>query len=232
MLLGDAEKRMLRRRRAPGRQASAPLNARALGVSPWSRFRALIQASWAHKLIVIAHRAPIDFGASGRRQDLGLRIRARLRGVGVGARTTGHPLRREQTGPAQLIVAIKPSRPTARSGQGSGPRAALETCGIGYVLAVACATRARINGRRTPVRADVLADRLPDATRHRQSAGRARGARAPTTEPGSGPARRSPPPAHPPQPGRRRTRLLPVLVTRRGALRQPDQEPDAESAPG
>ncbi|MBL3671229.1 hypothetical protein JL475_36000 [Streptomyces sp. M2CJ-2] len=56
-------------------------------------------------------------------------------------------------------------------GQGPGLRTALETRGIGYVLAVACSTRAPINGRRTPIRAGILAGRLSDAARHRQSAG-------------------------------------------------------------
>ncbi|MGW0886132.1 IS701 family transposase, partial [Streptomyces sp. NPDC002671] len=49
--------------------------------------------------------------------------------------------------------------------------AALPARGIGYVLAVACSTRARINHGRTPARADTLAGRLPATAWHRQSAG-------------------------------------------------------------
>ena len=50
-------------------------------------------------------------------------------------------------------------------------RAALETRRTGYVLAVARSVRVRINSGRTPIRADTVADRLPDAAWHRQSAG-------------------------------------------------------------
>lgn len=41
----------------------------------------------------------------------------------------------------------------------------------GYVLAVACSTRVRINQGRTAARADAVADRLPASAWHRQSAG-------------------------------------------------------------
>ncbi|MGW7672851.1 IS701 family transposase [Streptomyces sp. NPDC054775] len=56
-------------------------------------------------------------------------------------------------------------------GQDSQLRAALKARGIGYVLAVACSTRVRINHGRTPARADTLAGRLPATAWHRQSAG-------------------------------------------------------------
>ncbi|MGV9351199.1 IS701 family transposase [Streptomyces spiralis] len=56
-------------------------------------------------------------------------------------------------------------------GQDPQLRAALEARGTGYVLAVACSTRVRINSGRTPVRADIVTDRLPETAWHRQSAG-------------------------------------------------------------
>ncbi|MGX1300093.1 SRSO17 transposase [Streptomyces albogriseolus] len=56
-------------------------------------------------------------------------------------------------------------------GQDPGLRALLEARRIGYVLAVACSTRVRINQDRTAVRADVAADHLPASAWHRQSAG-------------------------------------------------------------
>ncbi|MFJ8532332.1 IS701 family transposase [Streptomyces sp. NPDC093591] len=56
-------------------------------------------------------------------------------------------------------------------GQDPQLRAALEAHGTGYVLAVACSIRVRINSGRTPIRADTVAGRLPEAAWHRQSAG-------------------------------------------------------------
>ncbi|MFJ6252058.1 MULTISPECIES: IS701 family transposase [unclassified Streptomyces] len=56
-------------------------------------------------------------------------------------------------------------------GQDPFPGTLLESCGIGCVPAVACSTRVRIDHGRTPVRADTVADHLPDAAWHRQSAG-------------------------------------------------------------
>nr|WP_094745379.1 IS701 family transposase [Kitasatospora aureofaciens] len=56
-------------------------------------------------------------------------------------------------------------------GQGPALRALLESRRIGYVLAVACSTRVRINEGRTAVRADAVVDRLPASAWHRQSAG-------------------------------------------------------------
>ncbi|WP_327365046.1 IS701 family transposase [Streptomyces sp. NBC_01217] len=50
-------------------------------------------------------------------------------------------------------------------------RVSLEETGIGYVLAVACSTRVRINQGRTLVRADTLVGRLPTAAWQRYSAG-------------------------------------------------------------
>jgi SRSO17 transposase len=56
-------------------------------------------------------------------------------------------------------------------GQDPGLRALLESRRIGYVLAVACSMRVRINQGRTTVRADAVVDRLPASAWHRQSAG-------------------------------------------------------------
>lgn len=56
-------------------------------------------------------------------------------------------------------------------GQDPGLRAGLEAREVGYVLAVSCATRVRINQGRTLIRADEAADRLPASTWQRQSAG-------------------------------------------------------------
>ncbi|MFI6673114.1 IS701 family transposase, partial [Streptomyces sp. NPDC050481] len=56
-------------------------------------------------------------------------------------------------------------------GQDPGLRALLESRRTGYVLAVACSTRVRINQGRTTARADAVADRLPASAWHRQSAG-------------------------------------------------------------
>ncbi|MFE0922986.1 IS701 family transposase [Streptomyces nigra] len=56
-------------------------------------------------------------------------------------------------------------------------RATLETCGTGYVMAVAWSTRVRINHGRTPIRADTLAGRLPATAWQRHSAGK--GAKGP-----------------------------------------------------
>ncbi len=56
-------------------------------------------------------------------------------------------------------------------GQDPRLRAALEARGTGYVMAVACSTRVRINHGRTFVRADTLAERLPATAWQRHSAG-------------------------------------------------------------
>lgn len=55
--------------------------------------------------------------------------------------------------------------------QDPGLRARLEAREVGYVLAVSCATRVRINQGRTAARADEAALRLPVSAWHRQSAG-------------------------------------------------------------
>jgi len=63
-------------------------------------------------------------------------------------------------------------------GQDPGLRALLESRRIGYVLAVACSTRVRINQDRSILRAGVAADYLPASAWHRQGAGaRAKGPR-------------------------------------------------------
>jgi SRSO17 transposase len=56
-------------------------------------------------------------------------------------------------------------------GQDPQLRAALESRGTGYVMAVACSTQVLINHGRTPVRADIVADRLPATAWQRHSAG-------------------------------------------------------------
>lgn len=56
-------------------------------------------------------------------------------------------------------------------GQDPRLRDGLEERGVGYVLAVACSTRIRINNGRTPVRADRAAAALPASAWHTHSAG-------------------------------------------------------------
>ncbi len=74
---------------------------------------------------------------------------------------------------AALDAGITASWATGDEAYGQDPqlRAALEARGLGYVLAVACSTRVRINHGRTPVRADVLVRRLPATAWQRHSAG-------------------------------------------------------------
>jgi SRSO17 transposase len=56
-------------------------------------------------------------------------------------------------------------------GQDPRLRAELETREVGYVLAVSCAARVRINGGRTTVRADTAAAQLPETAWQTRSAG-------------------------------------------------------------
>ncbi|MFE8950636.1 transposase [Streptomyces sp. NPDC007856] len=88
---------------------------------------------------------------------------------------------------AALDAGITASWVTGDEAYGQDPQlwAALEPRGIGYVLAVACSTRVRINHGRIPARADVLAQRLPATAWQRHSAGPGTKARATTTGPGS-----------------------------------------------
>ncbi|MFJ1890510.1 IS701 family transposase [Streptomyces sp. NPDC088170] len=74
---------------------------------------------------------------------------------------------------AALDAGISASWATGDEAYGQDPhlRALLESRGIGYVLAVACSARVRINQGRTAARADAVADRLPASAWHRQSAG-------------------------------------------------------------
>ncbi|SEB31200.1 SRSO17 transposase [Streptomyces misionensis] len=74
---------------------------------------------------------------------------------------------------AALDARIGASWVTGDEAYGQDPqlRAALEARGVGYVMAVACSMRVRINHGRTLVRADTLAGRLPATAWHRQSAG-------------------------------------------------------------
>lgn len=62
-------------------------------------------------------------------------------------------------------------------GQDPHLRLALETREVGYVLAVACSTRVRVNQGRAPARADTVAGSLPATAWQRHSAGN--GARGP-----------------------------------------------------
>jgi len=64
---------------------------------------------------------------------------------------------------AALNAGINVSWVTGDEAYGQDPRlrAALETRGTGYVMAVACLMRVRINHGRTPIRADTVAGRLP-----------------------------------------------------------------------
>jgi SRSO17 transposase len=74
---------------------------------------------------------------------------------------------------AALDAGITASWVTGDKAYGQDPqlRAALEARGIGYVLAVACSTRVRINQGRTLIRADTVAGRLPATAWQRHSAG-------------------------------------------------------------
>jgi SRSO17 transposase len=74
---------------------------------------------------------------------------------------------------AALDAGVKARWVTGDEAYGQDPqlRAALEARGTGYVMAVACSTRVRINHGRTPVRADTVAGRLPATAWQRHSAG-------------------------------------------------------------
>ncbi|MFF4686295.1 IS701 family transposase [Streptomyces sp. NPDC001307] len=74
---------------------------------------------------------------------------------------------------AALDAGVAASWVTGDEAYGQDPylRAGLEARRIGYVLAVACTTRVRINHGRTPAPAQVVVDRLPASAWHRQSAG-------------------------------------------------------------
>ncbi|WP_406182870.1 IS701 family transposase [Streptomyces canus] len=74
---------------------------------------------------------------------------------------------------AALDAGITASWVTGDEAYGQDPqlRAALETRGTGYVMAVACSMRVRINHGRTPIRADTVAGRLPATAWQRHSAG-------------------------------------------------------------
>ncbi|MFV0131839.1 IS701 family transposase [Streptomyces sp. HMX87] len=74
---------------------------------------------------------------------------------------------------AALKAGVKARWVTGDEAYGQDPqlRAALEARGTGYVMAVACSTRVRINHGRTTVRADTVAGRLPATAWQRHSAG-------------------------------------------------------------
>lgn len=75
---------------------------------------------------------------------------------------------------AALDAGIAASWVTGDEAYGQDPhvRTVLEARGTGYVLAVACSARVRINHGRTTVRADTVAGRLPATAWQRHSAGR------------------------------------------------------------
>lgn len=56
-------------------------------------------------------------------------------------------------------------------GRGPQLRSVLEELGVGYVLAVACGSRVRVNADRATMRADHIAARLPTKVWQRHSAG-------------------------------------------------------------
>ncbi|AUY54777.1 IS701 family transposase [Streptomyces sp. CB01881] len=74
---------------------------------------------------------------------------------------------------AALDAGIGASWVTGDEAYGQDPhlRALLESHQVGYVLAVACSARVRINQGRPAARADTAADCLPASAWHRQSAG-------------------------------------------------------------
>ncbi|MYQ82426.1 IS701 family transposase [Streptomyces sp. SID4936] len=74
---------------------------------------------------------------------------------------------------AALDAGIAASWVTGDEAYGQDPqlRTVLEARGTGYVLAVACSARVRINNGRTTVRADTVAGRLPASAWQRHSAG-------------------------------------------------------------
>lgn len=74
---------------------------------------------------------------------------------------------------AALDAGVKAPWVTGDEAYGQDPRlrAALEARGTGYVMAVACSTRVRINQDHTAVRADTVAGHLPATAWQRQSAG-------------------------------------------------------------
>ncbi|WP_413230047.1 IS701 family transposase [Kitasatospora herbaricolor] len=103
-------------------------------------------------------------------QDAGRRIRA---GVPEQSQFATKPTLAGQMIAAALDAGVGVSWVTGDEAYGQDPslRALLESRGIGYVLAVACSTRVRINQGRTAARADAVANRLPASAWHRQSAG-------------------------------------------------------------
>ncbi|MDC0768764.1 IS701 family transposase [Streptomyces sp. HD] len=74
---------------------------------------------------------------------------------------------------AALEAGITASWVTGDEAYGQDPqlRAALEARGIGYVMAVACSMRVKINHGRTAGRADIVAGRMPATAWQRHSAG-------------------------------------------------------------
>ncbi|MEU6366685.1 IS701 family transposase [Streptomyces sp. NPDC046931] len=74
---------------------------------------------------------------------------------------------------AALDAGISASWVTGDEAHGQDPhlRTALEARGIGYVMAVTCPTRVRINQGRTSIRAGALTGRLPAVAWQRYSAG-------------------------------------------------------------
>ncbi|GHE27302.1 hypothetical protein GCM10018781_79870 [Kitasatospora indigofera] len=117
-------------------------------------------------------------------QDAGRRTRA---GVPEQSQFATKPTLAGQMIAAALDAGVGASWVTGDEAYGQDPalRTLLESRGPGYVLAVACSTRVRINQGRTAARADAVANRLPASAWHRQSAGPERRVRVTTTGPGS-----------------------------------------------
>ncbi|BBC98677.1 hypothetical protein SRO_7501 [Streptomyces rochei] len=99
--------------------------------------------------------------------------RRRLAGVPAEVVFVTQPRLALQMIAAALDAGVAASWVTGDEAYGQDPslRAGLEARRVGYVLAVSCATRVRINSGRTAIRADEAARRLPAAAWHRHSAG-------------------------------------------------------------
>ncbi|MCZ7430183.1 transposase [Streptomyces sp. WMMC1477] len=99
--------------------------------------------------------------------------RRRAAGIPEEARFATKPRLACEVIAAALDAGIQTAWVTGDEAYGQNPRlrATLEAHATGYVLAVACSTRVRINHGRTPVRADTVAERLPATAWQRHSAG-------------------------------------------------------------
>ncbi|MFE6477165.1 transposase [Streptomyces rochei] len=94
-------------------------------------------------------------------------------GIPERVRFATKPRRASEMIASALDAGITASWVTGDEAHGQDPRlrAAPETRGTGYVMAVACSMRVRINHGRTPIRTDTLAGRPPGTAWQRYSAG-------------------------------------------------------------